>query len=126
MPLKHRFRVLVFLGLAFGVLGCASNNKGKIEGTKWKSQSVIVNGFKLPPIPFERWEFRTDGSVTRNMANGLGVFTGRYSLGFGDSISIKWDDPTDLQTDTKQFVISGEQLTIIDANNDQMILIKEQ
>jgi hypothetical protein len=40
-------RLLVLLPLVFAI-GCASNNRGKIEGTNWRSDH---NTYKGQPIP---------------------------------------------------------------------------
>src|SRR3954447_894141 len=68
--------------------GCSSNNKGKIEGTKWSSVAANVKGRSLPAGAL-LLEFRSDGSLLYQA--GPQTFTGTYALGAGDAVTLKLD-----------------------------------
>ncbi len=85
------FFVLV---VALGVTGCESNNKGKIEGTKWSSNPGTFSGVKLASGQI-LLEFSKDGEVKWSGTDIDGVqlvFTGRYTLGMGDIVVIDLDE----------------------------------
>src|SRR6516162_8134504 len=70
------------------VTGCSSNNKGKIEGTKWSSNATNVKGAPVP-AGMLRLEFATDGKLTYSA--GPTTLTGTYSLGGGDTVTFHLD-----------------------------------
>ena len=67
-----------------------SNNKGKIEGTKWSSIGKTINGNFIPAGSL-KLEFGKDGSL--NYFAGPKVFKGTYSLGKGDKVTLKLTEP---------------------------------
>jgi hypothetical protein len=110
MRLRHTLP-LVFLSLLFAC-GCASSNKGKIEGTKWVSQACTLQGKQFPPGTF-RLEFGTDGRLTYG---GVGkVITGTYSLGAGDNVTWNLDQElSGRKVHTEKISIQGDTLTMAD------------
>lgn len=70
--------------------GCSSNNKGKIEGSKWVSISQLVKGQMLPEGALAL-DFRVDGTLTYKA--GPQTFTGKYTLGSGDRVNLYLDQP---------------------------------
>jgi hypothetical protein len=69
-------------------VGCSSNNKGKIEGTKWISISQLVKGQMLPEGALTL-DFRADGTLTYKA--GPQTLTGKYTLGSGDRVNLYLD-----------------------------------
>jgi hypothetical protein len=89
-----------------------SNNKGKIEGTKWSSQATTVKGQFVPEGTF-RLDLGADGGLVFQM--GLGTLTGRYVLGTGDTVTLEFDQELGgRRTHLETVVITGEQLQMID------------
>ena len=80
-----RLALLATILMAFG---CSSNNKGKIEGTKWTSVATTMKGQPIPEGML-KLEFGADGKlVYRVMGQAL---TGTYSLGMGDHVTLNMD-----------------------------------
>jgi hypothetical protein len=103
--------------------GCASSNKGKIEGTKWVSQAATVKGTSIP-AGFMRMEFRTDGSMVQQ-AGPLSI-TGRYSLGMGDNVTFTLDqEVSGRKTHVEKISISGNVLTMKDSDGTTVSFTKE-
>jgi hypothetical protein len=104
-----RFVVLVVIVCAFG---CSSNNKGKIEGTKWSSLQDTFKGKQLPAGTLTL-EFSKDGKVVYKCIPG--TFTGTYRLGSGNEISFKLDQPlAGRKNFTQKVAIDGNRMTMAD------------
>lgn len=80
-----RFALVMVLALT---LGCSSNNKGKIEGTKWQSELGVVKNNQIP-AGFIALEFTADGNLV--YAAGPDVYRGTYSFGMGNYVTFKLD-----------------------------------
>src|SRR5438132_873310 len=80
---------LVVLFVVLFAVGC-SNNKGKIEGTKWTSQAATIKG-QAVPAGMMQLEFKTDGTMTYTIMGQ--PLTGRYSLSSGDYVTLNMDKP---------------------------------
>ncbi|WP_029631643.1 hypothetical protein [Zavarzinella formosa] len=94
------------------VAGCSSNNKGKIEGTKWTSQ-VSSGNARMIPAGFLTLEFKADGKFTKTTPDGN--ITGRYDLGSGDTVMLSLDQPVDgFQKLRSKFIIDGTSMTMLD------------
>src|SRR5436190_21582149 len=65
-----------------------SDNKGKIEGTKWTSVASKVKGIDIPAGAL-KLEFKADGKLTYEA--GPQTFTGTYVLGKGETVTLKLD-----------------------------------
>jgi hypothetical protein len=87
-PVARTLLVVVCATLA----GCSSNNKGKIEGTKWSCYDQILGGKRLTDGEMTL-EFKTDGGLV--MVVGLDTHTGTFSLGSGDKVTFQFDKPLD-------------------------------
>jgi hypothetical protein len=108
---KPRFVLLLLLLLSFG---CASENKGKLEGTKWSSQAVTIKG-KTVPAGFLALEFSTDGHV-RYIVGGQ-TFSGTYSLGMGSNVTLSFDQElAGRKTHTQKITIRGKVMTFTDTD----------
>jgi hypothetical protein len=109
-----RVRRLSPLLLLLFVCGCASHNKGKIEGTKWSSQPCTIKGQSLSANAFEL-QFGADGSLVYK--GPAGTFNGTYSCGMLDYVSFHLSQPLpgNGKTDVTETIrISGNSLTMSD------------
>jgi hypothetical protein len=111
------FRLILLLLILF-VSGCSSNtassNKGKIEGTKWRSEPVTLNGEDLPAGALQM-EFQSDGGLVYQ--NGLQKVTGTYTLGAGDTVIFQLDEELGGRKKHKEKItITGDKLTLTDSN----------
>jgi hypothetical protein len=110
--------LLPFIVLVLGVTGCSSNNKGKIEGTKWSSNPTTVKGQPIPAGAL-RLEFTTDGKLT--YVAGPMTFTGTYSLGGGDTVTFHLtQDLAGRKTHAEKISISGTTLTMTDSDGTSL------
>jgi hypothetical protein len=80
--------ILPLVAMVLFLTGCGSNNKGKIEGTKWSSNPTTVKG-KAFPAGALGLEFAADGKLVYQV--DLARLTGTYSLRGGDTITIYMD-----------------------------------
>lgn len=91
-----------------------SNNKGKIEDTKWSSLAGTVKGNEIPAGTL-KVSFTKDGKMTYNTP--IGDFVGTYTLETGDKVV--WNFTKELggsKRHEQKCVIKGEKLTISDAD----------
>jgi hypothetical protein len=113
---------LVLLAALLLTAGCASNNKGKIEGTKWSSQAANVKGQSVPAGALTL-EFGSDGSLVYKA--GPQTFKGTYSLGMGDSVTLKLDrELAGRKNHVEKVVINGDRLTMTDSDGTQLMFDK--
>jgi hypothetical protein len=114
-------RLLPLAAILF-LCGCSSNNKGKIEGTKWSSVAGSVKGKSLP-AGILRLEFGADGGLVYTA--GPARMTGKYSLGSGDSVTFHLDQPLQgSKTHVEKVSISGDRLTMTDTDGTQLTFEK--
>lgn len=100
----------LFLSLA----GCGSNNKGKIEGTKWVSKAGKVEDEKIKAGQITL-EFG-DAGVIRAFSFETAV-QGKYSLGAGDKVSIEFEDEVmGEKKHSARISIEGDTLTFSDSS----------
>jgi uncharacterized lipoprotein NlpE involved in copper resistance len=111
MATMTRFALLFVLAM---LVGCSSNNKGKIEGTKWTSQAASVKGQTIPAGALTL-EFKADGSMIYGII-GMNK-TGKYSLGMGDTVTFKMDEKLGERKDhAEKIKIEGDVLTMTDSD----------
>ena len=92
--------------------GCSSNNKGKIEGTKWVSISQKVNGQQLAEGALAL-EFKSDGGLVYKA--GPNTYTGKYTLGSGDRVNMHLDQELGGRKSHHQTVkVNGSEMDVID------------
>jgi hypothetical protein len=100
--------------VCFALAGCSSNNKGKIEGTKWVSIAQTVKGLALPEGALAL-EFKSDGKVVYKA--GPQTYTGSYKLGSGDTVTLNLDQELSGRKKHQQRVqINGNELKMIDGD----------
>jgi hypothetical protein len=91
-----------------------SNNKGKIEGTKWTSLATTVKGSAIPADAL-KLEFSKDGKLIYKA--GPKTLTGTYSLGMADTVTLKFTEELAGRKDHDETIkIVGDQLTMTDSD----------
>lgn len=101
--------------------GCSSN-KSKIEGTKWSSQAAVVKGVNAPAGALSL-DFAKDGSLVYRA--GPQTFTGKYSLGMGSNVTLKFEqDLAGRKVHVEKISIGGDQLTMTDSDGTQVTFNK--
>jgi hypothetical protein len=96
----------------------ASNNKGKIEGTKWSSVETTVKETKLAAGTL-KLEFGKDGKLAYRIAGPKGevTFTGKYSLGEGDKVTFHLDkELAGKKEHIEDVSIQGDRLKMTDSD----------
>ncbi len=116
-----RFAVAVALLCSFG---CNSSNKGKIEGTSWTSLPGNIKGQAIPAGVLHL-EFRSDGKLT--YLTPVGTFNGTYSLGWGDHVTLKFDQElSGRKSHVERISIRGERLTMTDSDGTEVSFEKDK
>jgi hypothetical protein len=113
---------LVLLATLLLTFGCSSNNKGKIEGTKWSSQATTVKGQSFPAGAFQL-EFGSDNRLAYRA--GPVTLTGTYSLGSGNNVTFNLDQELGgRKTHVEKISISGDTLTMTDSDGTEVTFTK--
>jgi hypothetical protein len=103
--------------------GCSSNNKGKIEGTSWSSQAATIKGNMIPAGTLGL-KFGADGSLVYKV--GPTNYTGKYSLGFQNMLTMHLDQALAGQKNhVETVVIEGDKLTMSDMDGTSLTFQKE-
>jgi uncharacterized protein (TIGR03066 family) len=109
--------LLTICAVALCVTACSSNNKGKIVG-KWKANVVEKPGEAMPKGAEVVFEFTEDGRFTISVELGgqslLKAASGKYALGFGDTVTLtELSPPVDGKTQSRERIsINGDTMTI--------------
>jgi hypothetical protein len=99
-----------------------SDNKGKIEGTKWSSLAATVRGQTVPAGTL-KLEFAKDGKLVYNTP--LGTFNGTYELGAGPKVTLKLDkELAGSKKHEETVVIKDGKLTMSDSDGTSMTFEK--
>jgi len=105
-------------------VGCNSNNKGKIEGTKWTSQAATIKG-QLIPAGFLQLEFSREGRLW--YVAGPKQMTGTYSLGWGDNVTLHLDQElAGHKNHVERVRIAGNTLTMTDSDGTQVTFNRDK
>lgn len=108
-------RLAVLLFATLSLVGCnlgPSNNKGKIEGTQWRSAITSFKGVVAGTGKMQ-FEFRRDGSLFCYV--GSQTFSGFYELGSGDIVILKFEKAVQgFKTHHEKIVINGDRMTLTD------------
>jgi len=116
----RRFCTFLYATLALVLIatGCASKNKGKIEGTRWKSDAAVVFGKEVPAGGII-YEFNKDGTFKGSLG-GKGV-SGTYTLEWGSVVTLHCDQTLPTGGSQSQHVtIDGEHMTMIDPDGTRI------
>lgn len=100
--------------VTFLCLGCSSNNKGKLEGTAWKSLAIPADDVDDEAVPAGaiRIQFTKGGIVY--LRGPRGNWQGKYTLGGGDWITIHLDRELDgAKIRNERVIIQGNQMIMI-------------
>ena len=109
---------LACVGALLFTVGCSSQNKGKIEGTKWTSLASTVKGQSIPAGVLQL-SFGKDGSIEYKA--GPQTFTGTYSLGMGNTVTLNLNQElAGRKNHVEKIAINGDQLTMTDSDGSQM------
>ena len=106
------------------IAGCGgkSDNTGKIEGTAWTSNGATVKGQMIPAHALQL-RFANDGGLVYTA--GPQRFTGKYTLSSGSHVTLNLDQALAGQkTHVEKIVISGELLTMTDADGTTLTFKK--
>jgi hypothetical protein len=123
MRLASAFHWLLIASLVCAA-GCASENKGKIEGTKWRSCASTVKGQALSE-GFLRLHFKADGGILYRA--GAKTLTGTYKLGSGKTVVMNMNSGsggTERLSETVE--ISGGRLTMTDSDGTVIAFNKDK
>jgi len=111
---RRIFCCFALLSTVLFSIGCSSNNKGKLEGTKWSSLATTVNGMPVPAGTL-KLEFGADKSLVYRTS--IGTFNGTYSLGMGDNVTLKLDrDLAGRRNHTEKITVNGDRLAMRDSD----------
>jgi hypothetical protein len=99
-----------------------SNNKGKIEGTKWSSVESEVKGTKLPAGTL-KLDFTKDGKLTFQVA--AMTLKGTYTLGEGDKVVFTMEqEVSGKKKHEETIVIKDDRLTMTDSDGTTLMFEK--
>jgi hypothetical protein len=112
--------LVVLLPLACAA-GC-SNNKGKIEGTRWRSEAGTILGRQVP-FGYLQLDFGADGSLVYYA--GPRTFKGKYVLGAGNTVTFEIEPPlAGKKSHAETIEVYGEKMTVRDSNGVSAIFQK--
>jgi hypothetical protein len=103
---------VLLVPVLFGI-GCGSNNKGKIEGTKWSSEKGTADGKEVGEGELYL-EFTKDGKLY--LVTPTDTVKGTYTVGSGDQVTFDFDkEVSGKKSHVEKISISGERLTMTDS-----------
>jgi hypothetical protein len=110
--------------------GCDSENKGKIEGTKWSSNAGTIKGQQLSAGQIVL-EFNKDGSmelsVTDQTGNNRKAYPGNYTLGIGDIVVFHLDkELSGMKTHAEHISIKNGELTMTDSDGTRGVFSRRK
>jgi hypothetical protein len=113
VPLARLFLLLPLVA----VLGCSSNNRGKIEGTNWRSDHNTYKGMAVPD-GFLKLNFHTDGTMIYRA--GANTFSGKYYLGPGNAVTFELDQSLGgRKTHIESIAISDDRMKVVDGDGTE-------
>jgi hypothetical protein len=124
--------VAVFVLLA---TGCSSENKGQLEGTRWRSEAgrVEVKSFQATggkqtvnvPEGYFQLDFQTDGTLFYIINNQL--YRGKYTLNPGRAVTLQLEKPlAGSTTHTETIAVNGSRMTMTDTDGTALNFKKVQ
>ncbi len=122
MRTAHLLRLLVLLALAFAV-GCSSTNKGKIEGTSWRSDRDTYKG-KTFQAGYLKLELQRDGKLVYRIGNQ--TFAGKYTLGPSDQVIFHLDrELGGSKVHSQKVLVHGDRMAVLDGDGTEMRFQRE-
>ncbi|WP_020475304.1 hypothetical protein [Zavarzinella formosa] len=105
--------------------GGMSNNKGKIEGTKWVNIKSMINNEQTIPAGIITLDFKKDGGFVQTIL--VQRYSGTYLLQTGDHITLKLDEPLDGHTELHaKFIIDRAVLLMRDSDGTTITFAKSK
>src|SRR5262245_45778251 len=110
---------LMFLPLVLLASGCVSENKGKLEGTRWSSEAgqVTNNAAVMGPrevtlrAGYMELDFQKDGTLFYIINNKL--HRGKYTLGMGSVVRFDLEEPiAGMKTHSEKINVDGRTMTM--------------
>jgi uncharacterized protein (TIGR03066 family) len=102
----------------------ASNNKGKIEGTRWSSLAANIKG-NVIPAGRQQLDFGKDGSLVYSA--GPLTFKGTYELGAGDKVTFKFTQALfGKKEHIETIVIKDDKMTVTDSDGTGLTFEKKK
>jgi hypothetical protein len=112
----------VLFASVLSLCGCASNNKGKIEGTKWSSLRATKENASLPAGTL-KMEFHSDGKLVYQLSRQ--TYLGTYSLGSGDSVTMTFERAVSgRKSHTGKIKIVDNQMTVTESDGSSILFEK--
>ncbi len=127
-------RVLSFMFLPLVLLasGCVSENKGKLEGTRWSSEagqvrsnnSAVMGPREVTlPAGYMELDFQKDGTLFYIINNKL--HRGKYTLGMGSVVRFDLEEPiAGMKTHSEKITVDGRKMTMTDTDGTQLTFRK--
>ena len=115
MRATHLLHGLLLIALLFA-FGCSSNNKGKIEGTKWTGVTYKGAPLRKDAVTLE---FRSDKKLIYRVE--AQTYSGTYSLGMGDNVSFNLDQElAGRKNHVEKIRVNGNRLTMTDSDGTEV------
>jgi hypothetical protein len=122
-----RLTVPLFLLLATGCV--PSENKDKLEGTRWTSEggTVQLNNIRTPggpqsvhvPPGYMELDFQKDGTLFY-IINGK-LYRGKYTLNAGHTVTMKLEEKLSGRYEhAEKIVVEGQRLTMTDTDGTSL------
>ena len=111
---------MVGIGLCLVLVGCGSNNKDKIEGTRWSSQEQKA-GAKVAPKGAIELRFSGDGNFEWKFGSEAKPIKlkGTYTLGSGDNVTFHFEEEFEERKEhTEKIQVRDKTLTLSDAKGN--------
>ena len=119
----HVLRVLLLFALVAAV-GCESENRGKVEGKRWRSGAATVKGQPVPDGAM-MIDFRQNGKLVFRAGNQF--IDGSYRLGFGRTIHITLDRPIAGRRQHDETIeVRGDRLTMTDSDGTSLTFYEDR
>ena len=115
MRIAQVIRTAVVLVACVVAVGCkSSNNRGRVEGTKWTSVAQTIHG-EPKPEGYYVLEFAADKTFTYQCESFK--LTGSYKLGQGDEVTMHYDGlKAGKRSQLETVRVRGEELEITDTD----------
>ena len=102
----------VILLVQADVAFAASNNKGKLEGTKWESKAATFDGVAVP-AGIIKLDFSKNENLLFRIADK--IYKGTYELGEGDEVTFSFEEELDGEkVHVETITIRSDTLIVID------------
>jgi hypothetical protein len=102
-----------------------SDNKGKIEGTRWVSRAATLKSGQEVPAGALEIEFKADGGLF--IMIGPSTAGGTFTLGEGDKVTLNLDKKIGgYDTLSERVTIEGDVMTMIDPDGTKFVLDRKK